>query len=98
MYPQSTPDGPSAGRVARWTLTSAPCAAVRNPLFPLRSVAQYPGFAALTLTGVSRSSLAYITVTMFSAVLDEGYGMDAIPAIGPRGRSSRRSTRPRWTP
>src|SRR5690606_11434445 len=70
--PQSTPDGPSAGRVARCTLTSAPCSAVRTPLRPLRSVAQYPGLAAFTLIGVSASSLAYIAVTMFSAVFEDG--------------------------
>src|SRR5258707_597393 len=33
--------------------------------------------------GVSLSSLAYIAVTMLSAVLDEGYGTEAIAAIGP---------------
>jgi len=45
---------------------------VRKPLCPLKSVAQYPGFAAFTLIGVSRNSLAYMTVTMFSAVFEEG--------------------------
>src|SRR5258707_14491345 len=35
--------------------------------------------------GVSLSSLAYIAVTMLSAVLDEGYGTEAIAAIGPWG-------------
>src|ERR1700730_4460812 len=74
--PHSCPVGPSAGSVARWTLASAPCSGVRNPLWPLRSVAQYPGFAALTLIGVSNNSFAYIAVTMFSAVFDTGYGND----------------------
>ena len=34
---------------------------------------------------MSRNSLAYIAVTMFSAVFDDGYGTEAIPAIGPSG-------------
>jgi hypothetical protein len=66
------PLGPSAGKVARYTLASAPSAAERNPLLRLRSVLVYPGLAALTLIGVSRSSLAYIAVTMLSADLDDG--------------------------
>ena len=57
--------------MARCTLTPAP-SAERNPLLPLRSVAVYPGLAALTLIGVSRSSLAYSAVIMFSAVFDDG--------------------------
>jgi ribosomal protein S18 acetylase RimI-like enzyme len=70
------PLGPSSGRVARYTLGSAPSAAVRNPLWLLKSVAVHPGLAELTLIGVSRSSLAYMTVIMLSAALDEGYCTD----------------------
>jgi hypothetical protein len=32
-----------------------------------------PGLAALTLIGVSRSSLAYMAVSMLRAALDDGY-------------------------
>src|SRR5215469_10270265 len=35
--------------------------------------------------GVSLSSLAYIAVTMLSAVFEDGYGIDAIAAMGPSG-------------
>jgi hypothetical protein len=40
------------------------------------------GVRALTLTLVSRNSLAYTAVTMFSAVFEDGYGTEAIMAIG----------------
>jgi len=36
-----------------------------------------PGLAALTLIGVSRSSLAYMAVSMLSAALDDGYCAEA---------------------
>jgi predicted RNA polymerase sigma factor len=39
-WPQRVPVGPSSGSVARCTATDAPSAAVRKPLWPLRSVAQ----------------------------------------------------------
>src|ERR1700761_1942543 len=71
------PLGPSSGRVARYTLGSAPSAADRNPRWPLKSVAVRPGWAALTLIGVSPSSLAYMTVIMLSAAFDDGYGTEA---------------------
>ena len=41
--------------------------------------------AAFTLTGVSRSSLAYIAVTMLSAAFDAGYGTDVIVHSGLSG-------------
>src|SRR3984885_14941675 len=66
------PFGPSSARVARYTLGSAPSLAERNPRWLLKSVAVNPGLASLTLIGVSRSSLAYMTVIMSSAALDEG--------------------------
>src|SRR5258708_36405579 len=71
------PLGPSSGRVARYTFGSAPSLAERNPRWLLKSVAVNPGLAALTLIGVSRSSLAYMTVIMLSAALDDGYCTDA---------------------
>src|SRR5215472_14253301 len=71
------PLGPSAGRVARYTLGSAPSDAVRNPRWSLKSVAVKPGFAELTLIGVPLSSLAYMTVIMLSAALDDGYCAEA---------------------
>src|ERR1700730_11874539 len=71
------PLGPSSGRVARYTLGSAPSLAERNPRWLLKSVAVNPGLAALTLIGVSPSSLAYMTVIMLSAALDDGYCTDA---------------------
>src|SRR5487761_473459 len=71
------PLGPSSGRVARYTLGSAPSAAERKPRWLLKSVAVNPGLAALTLIGVSRSSLAYMTVIMSSAALDDGYCTEA---------------------
>lgn len=37
----------------------------------------------MTLAGVSHSSLAYIAVTMLSAVFDDRYGTEAMAAIGP---------------
>jgi hypothetical protein len=36
-----------------------------------------PGLAALTLIGVSRSSLAYMAVSMLSLALDDGYCAEA---------------------
>src|SRR3984885_8213211 len=77
------PCGPSSARVARYTLGSAPSLAERNPRWLLKSVAVNPGLAALTLIGVSRSSLAYMTVIMSSAALDEGYCRGAV--IGASG-------------
>src|ERR1700751_2916187 len=71
------PLGPSSRRVARYTLGSAASAADRNPRWPLKSVAVKPGLAAFTLIGVSPSSLAYMTVTMVSAALDDGYDTEA---------------------
>ena len=53
-------------------LASAPSATERNPRCRLRSVAVYPGLAALTLTGVYLSSFAYIAVIMLRALLDDG--------------------------
>src|SRR2546430_14345697 len=67
------PDAPPAGSVASSTAIRAPSAAFWNPWPPFRSVAQYPGSAALTRIAVSRSSLAYCTVTALSAVFDDIY-------------------------
>src|SRR3984893_7595250 len=71
------PLGLSSGRVARDTLGSAPSLAQRNPRWLLKSVAVNPGLAALTLAGVSRSSLAYMTVIMSSAALDDWHCTDS---------------------
>src|SRR5215472_15146890 len=52
------------------------CATARaQTLGASRGQAGY-GLAALTLIGVSRSSLAYMTVIMLSAALDDGYCTD----------------------
>jgi hypothetical protein len=55
---KNAPVGPSSPTVARRTAISAPCAAVRKPVWPLASVSHQPGSQALTLIGVSHSSLA----------------------------------------
>jgi RimJ/RimL family protein N-acetyltransferase len=60
---KNSPLGPSSGSVASWIAIAAPCSGVRTPRKPFRSVAVKPGQPALMRMPVSRSSLAYCTVT-----------------------------------
>jgi hydroxyquinol 1,2-dioxygenase len=46
---KNPPLGPSGGKVASWIIICEPCSTVRFPEWLLRSVAMYPGVAALIL-------------------------------------------------
>ncbi|OLT20784.1 hypothetical protein BJF79_47135 [Actinomadura sp. CNU-125] len=52
---------------------SAAVRAIGSPSPAVKSVAHAPGTAALTRIPAGRSSLAYWTVSMFSAAFDTGY-------------------------
>src|SRR2546423_12361683 len=67
---KNPPTGPSGPNVASRTLVLAPSLTSIGAASLPRSVFTQPGWAALTLIGVSRSSLARRIVYMFSAALE----------------------------